>query len=512
MFDMRLWILISMIVYIPAAFSQLPVPSPFSSEFDDTDMAPDLQEAFTFTKYPTHDQYIAMMDSLARAHPQICHLDTIGYSELGRPILVLKLSGDVKRDEGKAKFFYTSTMHGDEILGYVLLLRLAKLLLDNYGRENEYEINRLVDSLEIWINPLSNPDGAFRDNDSTLVNAWRFTDRGYGVKYDLNRNFPDPAAGEPDDTSGRLTETKDMMEFMKLHRFNMSANLHCGAEVVNFPWDYAYGIYHPDSAWFYLISREYADEARVHPGYMDDFTDGVTIGWDWYVINGGRQDYVTYYLNGREITLELSNTFMVESEQLDLYWDYNDRSLINLLSQATYGIRGKVSSRQTGTPIKARVEIPGHDNEISYVYSDRSFGRFYRYLKEGTYDLVFSADGYINDTINDVFVEDFKATWMDVRMDSIAEPSGVAAGKFSDDWIRLYPNPTLDRLYVQLVNPSLQLTFIRIYSLEGRHIATVPVNREKMIFELQTSHLEKGMYLLELEFKQGISVYKFIKQ
>jgi hypothetical protein len=33
---------------------------------------------------------------------------------------------------------------------------------------------------------------------------------------------------------------------------------------------------------------------------------GVTNGYDWYRITGGRQDYVTWFLRGREVTIEVS--------------------------------------------------------------------------------------------------------------------------------------------------------------------------------------------------------------
>src|SRR6056297_1541184 len=42
-----------------------------------TSVASELSE---WDAYPTYEQYEAMMDSMASAHPAICDLDTIGYS------------------------------------------------------------------------------------------------------------------------------------------------------------------------------------------------------------------------------------------------------------------------------------------------------------------------------------------------------------------------------------------------------------------------------------------------
>jgi hypothetical protein len=76
-------------------------------------------------QYPTHAGYLAMMRAYADSFPALCRLDTFGYSVEGRQLLVLKISDSVDQEEDEPEFLYTSTMHGDETVGYVLLLRLA---------------------------------------------------------------------------------------------------------------------------------------------------------------------------------------------------------------------------------------------------------------------------------------------------------------------------------------------------------------------------------------------------
>jgi len=49
---------------------------------------------------------------------------------------------------------YTSSMHGDELTGYVLMLRLIDSLLSTYGTNPR--VTNLVNNFEIWINPLAN--------------------------------------------------------------------------------------------------------------------------------------------------------------------------------------------------------------------------------------------------------------------------------------------------------------------------------------------------------------------
>ncbi|MCP4309929.1 MAG: hypothetical protein GY790_01580, partial [Bacteroidetes bacterium] len=203
-------------------------------QLDEGDMAVDLAEALTFKKYPTYPQYVEMMHHFAENYPEICRLDTFGTSSQGRLLLALKISDNVEQDEAEASFMYSSSMHGNELVGYPLMLRLIDYLLSGYGVDPE--VDRLVDGLEIWINPLANPDGTYYpDNDLSVAGSIRETAEGV----DMNREFPDPVAGEAvNDTSGRAQETRAMMALLQEHRFTMSANIHSGEEVVNYPWDH----------------------------------------------------------------------------------------------------------------------------------------------------------------------------------------------------------------------------------------------------------------------------------
>jgi len=44
------------------------------------------------------------------------------------------------------------------------MLRLADYLLENYT--SDLKVKDLVDNLEIWINPLANPDGTYNSGNS----------------------------------------------------------------------------------------------------------------------------------------------------------------------------------------------------------------------------------------------------------------------------------------------------------------------------------------------------------
>lgn len=481
-------LLLLTLVLILAPVSALQGQWTKSTLFDDSDMALDLGEAGSFKKYPTYQQYLDMMQAFAWDYPDICRLDTIGYSNEGRLLLALKISDRVQQDEAEASFLYTSTMHGNEILGYVLLLQLADSLLEAYGAEAE--ITRLVDNLQIWINPLANPDGAFSGgNDLTLQYATRSNARGV----DLNRDFPRALYGEADDSTGRELETGNMMEFHRKHGFILSANIHSGVEVVNYPWDDRQAL-HVDDEWYRFISREYADEAMaVDPDYMWGWPDdGITNGWAWYQALGTRQDYVNYYLGGREVTLELTEEFLLPSAELDRYWNINRRSLINYMSQCLHGIRGQVSDTDSGEPLQAQIFVREHDSSYSVVRSSPDHGDYYRLIKEGIYDLLVSAPGYHSDTIHAVAVTDYQATRVDIQLKAYE----LGLHEFQEPMFLIYPNPAHHEFSVELKNLAHGEMELTIFSLDGKLVRRELRYYQGSAIELSTSQMEEGIYLV----------------
>jgi hypothetical protein len=357
--------------------------------------ASSVSEALAWQSYPTFTQYDSIMRSFAATYPSICRLDTIGTSVNGRLILALKISENVHTDGAKPQVFYTSTIHGDETGGFILMLRLADYLLTNYSTDTR--VTNLVNNLEIWINPDYNVDGTYNNGD-TINGPTRYNAHGE----DLNRNFPDPLQSYYPEK-----ETIEMVSFLKKHRFVLSANFHAGAEVVNYPWD-RWQRLHADDTWFNYISRAYADTVHNHAsaGYLTYLDNGVTNGYDWYSVYGGRQDYMTYSLQGREVTIELDYTKTTPSSQLENLWQYNWRSLVGYLENAAYGVHGLVKDATSLKPLSAEIYIHSHDKDSSQVYSDSLKGSFTRLLMPGTWNISFHAYGYRDTTLTGLVVED----------------------------------------------------------------------------------------------------------
>ena len=445
--------------------------------------AANVTQASQWESYPTYIQYDSIMLSFANLYPSICRLDTIGTSVNGKLILALKISNNVRTEEDQTKVFYTSTMHGDETGGFVLMLHLADYLLKNYSSNNR--VKNLVDNLEIWINPLANPDGTYR-NGNTISSPVRYNANGY----DLNRNFPDPITPN----TIKQKETLDMIKFMRQHKFSLSVNFHSGSEVVNYPWDRWISKIHADDSWFNTISRSYADTVHVYsgPAYMNMLDNGVTRGALWYIVYGGRQDFMTGELHGREVTIEIDDQFVTPAAQLPLLWQYNYRSLLGYLENALYGIHGLVRNINTHASVPAKVYITGHDKDSSEVYSDTLTGSFVRFLSPGSWNLTFSAVGYRDTTIYNVNVVSGQRT--DLNVDMSLLPSKID-NITSQSPVLLYPNParnTISALLPDIISGKINVRIINLTGMLVSDYNTVTFSGIPLVIDIKS--LAAGTY------------------
>lgn len=472
------------------------LPHPGDANFD-LNMKDSPAELMEWDSYPTYDAYVAMMNQFAASYPNLCRIVNIGTTVQGRQILFAVLSDNVNTPEAEPKVMYTSSMHGDETTGYVLMLRLINTLLSGYGSVTQY--TNLVNNTEIWINPLGNPDGTYRSGNSTVNGAIR----GNANNIDLNRNYPGT------DYYGNPNLQPEIINFMNASGQNywrLSANFHGGTEVVNYPWD-CWVRLAADDAWWVRVSRKFADTVHAYApsNYMNEYVNGITNGYAWYYVHSSRQDYQIYYRHGRESTIEISDTKLLPPAQLPAHWDYLHRSLIAYLEQVHFGINGQVTDSLTNAPIKAKVTITGFDMDSSEVYSDSLFGMYYRMIIAGTYNLTFSAPGYYSKTVQNVTAVNDQATILNVKLRPIT--TGITGtNEIPTEYMlyQNYPNPfnPTTKIKFDISGKSAAHSFLFVYDILGREVAT-----------LLNEQLSSGTYEVDFDgsnYPSGIYFYKLI--
>ncbi|XP_072099753.1 carboxypeptidase D-like [Mobula birostris] len=353
-----------------------------------------------------HHNYIDMeilLRKYATEYPTITRLYTIGKSVKQRNLYVMEISDNAGVHEmGEPEFKYIGNMHGNEVVGRELLLNLIEYLCNNYGLDPE--VTDLVNKTRIHIMPSMNPDGyeASVEGDASGV-----VGRNNSNNFDLNRNFPDQFFQI---TDPQQPETLAVMDWLSRIPFVLSANLHGGSLVVNYPYDddpdgkerYSQS---PDDAVFRQLALSFAKENDAmyegHPcasTFPDEyFAGGITNGANWYNVPGGMQDWNYLHTNCFEVTIELGCFKFPFAKDLPKYWKQNKRSLLQFIKQVHRGVKGFVIDATNGKGIFNATIIVA---EVNHPVRSAKDGDYWRLLVPGRYKITVSARGYVPMTKN----------------------------------------------------------------------------------------------------------------
>ena len=207
------------------------------------------------TAYHTYSSLKTDLQNLVDLYPNITKVYDIGDSwekTVGiadRDILAIKISDNVTNEEDdEPDILFMGGIHAREWISVEVPFYLAKYLLDLYGTDQT--IKQLVDSREIWIVPLVNPDGL--EYSRTYDRNWRKNrrdngDGSFGV--DPNRNFGynwglAGSSGDPESFTYRGVapfsepETQAIRDFVATHEFYASISYHSYSQLVLYPWGY----------------------------------------------------------------------------------------------------------------------------------------------------------------------------------------------------------------------------------------------------------------------------------
>lgn len=143
--------------------------------------------------YHTYRGLTAELGALAAAHPHQVSVSSYGRSMQGRPLLLVKISDEVRADSRKPEVLFTCAQHAREHITVEMCLHIVRRLAQGYGADPA--ITQLVKSRTIWVMPMANPDGAEYDISTGLFALWRKNrqpDPGNtAIGTDLNRNWGD---------------------------------------------------------------------------------------------------------------------------------------------------------------------------------------------------------------------------------------------------------------------------------------------------------------------------------
>ena len=386
-----------------------------------------------WNQYPSYSVYEEIMQYFQTNFPDICKIDTIlaatPCTQRPHKLLAAHISTTLGQPADKPAFLYTSTMHGDEVVGYYMMIRLIDFILNN---PTDPQVQNVLQNVDLYICPLENPDGTYKSSNTQISSS--ASSRYNWNNVDMNRNYP--YLPGVNGNANVQPETQAYINFVSDKNFVMSVNFHGGAELTNFPWDTwdSQTRTHADDAWYRYICQNYVDQCQaVDPTYMVGETayqpgcGSVTEGGDWYEITGSRQDYMNYYQHCREVTMEVHFDKVVTSNsELPTYWTNSKTALLNYVMECTYGFRGIVTDAVTGDPIdNAKIYVRNHDTFNSEVYSHLPLGTYYRPIKAGTYTVEVSADCYETQTFT-ITTTDGAGLRRDVQLQPLVTTPEVA--------------------------------------------------------------------------------------
>jgi len=329
--------------------------------------------------YHNYIELTAFLQDIADNYPDITRLESIGQSVQGRELWVIEISDNPGINEIEPEFKYVANMHGDETVGRELSLYLIEWLVEGYG--SDPRATDIINNTDVFIMPTMNPDG--------FESGSRYNAHGT----DLNRDFPDQFSDPNNTTIGREPETQAVMDWTWDHHFVLSANMHTGALVANYPYDGPNsGVYSacPDDDLFIHISLAYANS---HPNMESGgFSNGITNGAQWYAISGGMQDWNYIWEEDFEITIEQNEVKWPSSNQLAGLWEDHREPMLVYLEEVHDGVRGIVIDANSGEPLSANISVQGIDHDI---LPDPENGDYYRLLSAGTYTITAQAFGYL---------------------------------------------------------------------------------------------------------------------
>ncbi|KAF5276533.1 hypothetical protein FQR65_LT03963 [Abscondita terminalis] len=354
--------------------------------------------------YHKHENLTKVLKIFSESYSKLSpELYSIGKSKQQRDLWVVKLTAANSTDVTIPNVKLIANIHGNEAVGRELLLHLIEYLGENYGKDPN--VTWIMNNTRIHILPSMNPDGFEKAAEGICIGEHG---RCNVKNMDLNRNFPDYYIKN---LFPIQPESKAIQKWMNEIPFILSASLHGGALVVNYPFDTIKELtslpvnppsLSADDDVFIYLAKVYANRhPEMHlglpcPAGGKNFTGGITNGAAWYPLRGGMQDF-NYFQHGcMELTLEISCCKYPPAKELPRLWEDNKYALIEFIQQAHRGVRGVIFNNEDKKTISgASLKIIGRE---MYFNSSKN-GEFWRILLPGKYELQVNASGFYSEIV-----------------------------------------------------------------------------------------------------------------
>jgi carboxypeptidase T len=266
------------------------------------------------SQFHTYARLTQELHELENKNPDLVKVSSIGKSFEGRDIWAIhmnsnpqSLTSNVSNQPG---IVYMGNHHAREHVSVEVPLLFAHYLIDH---KNHPEISHLLNSRDIWIVPMVNPDGSEFDVASGTYQWWRKNrrpnaDGSFGV--DLNRNYSyqwGTGGSEVNPTSETYMgtkpfsepETQSIRDFMRSHlNLKVLLSFHTFSELILYPWGYTYdGVSNPqDVAIYKTMANAMAQWNHYTPEQASEL----------YIASGDTTDWAYGELGVFSFTFELS--------------------------------------------------------------------------------------------------------------------------------------------------------------------------------------------------------------
>ncbi len=200
-------------------------------------------------EYHTYEEMISEIQKIAANHTSIVQVYNLTTTFEGRTVWAVKVSDDPQiNDSTEPDVLFMAGQKANSLISVEMAIYLLNYLTENYGWDRT--ISDLVDSREIWIIPMANPDGhayVMNDNEDWLKN-WNGTfgvnlERNYGYHWGIDAH----SSNEPGDPyyhgSAPFSEAeiKAVRDLVLSQRFVFSLSFSSSnndGETITYPWGY----------------------------------------------------------------------------------------------------------------------------------------------------------------------------------------------------------------------------------------------------------------------------------